>query len=375
MLPMAMAVDVVIVLDPLKILGQQFAQLGLGPYVELALLALAVGIERRIERPLGRGHFAGNEVQGLLHHLPVEHCAAGLIGLGIERYELGIVVEHLLEMGHLPDVVHRIAGKTTAHLVVDAPVGHFAQREVHMVHQLSVVGQMCLPQQKLVVARHRKLGRTVWAALHVVHVRQPGAHHICDHALAEHGFRLWRGNKVGLLHAVGELGGILQSLLGVGVPQAGHILNYAHPLFLGEIGAAIQRSSIGQGDAVERPTSTAGHQLHGSHVYLVHIGPFFSINFYIDEQAVHHLGHCLVLKALALHDVTPMAGAVADADEQQSVRVAGQLQRLITPRVPLHRVVGMLQQIGTRLVNEVVGVGMRPYGCCHARSLNCAARR
>ncbi len=278
-------------------------------------------------------------------------------------------------MGHLPYSVHRIAGKATAHLVVDASVGHFVQREVHMVHQLSVVGEMCLPQQKLVVARHRELGRTVGAALHVVHVGQPGAHHICDHALPEHGFGLWRGNKVRLLHAVGELGGILQGFFGVGVPQSGHILNYAHPLFLGEIGAAIQRAAIRQGDAVEGPASAAGHQLHGSHVYLVHIGPFFSIYLYIDKQAVHHLGHCLVLKALALHDVTPVAGAIADADEQQSVRVAGQLQSLIAPRVPLHRVVGMLQQIGTRLVNEVVGVGMRPYRCCHARSLNCAARR
>ena len=57
----------------------------------------------------------------------------------------------------------------------------------------------------------------------------------------------------------------------------------------------------------------------------------------------------LVLERLALHHVAPVAGGVADAEEDGLVLGAGLLQGLRPPGVPVHRVVGVLQQVRARL--------------------------
>ncbi len=48
-------------------------------------------------------------------------------GPEIDPGQLGVVVQHLLEMGDQPLVVDRVPGESAAELVVDAAVGHFAQ--------------------------------------------------------------------------------------------------------------------------------------------------------------------------------------------------------------------------------------------------------
>src|SRR5699024_8423417 len=77
-----------------------------------------------------------------------------------------------------------------------------------------------------------------------------------------------------------------------------------------------------------------------------------------DEPLVHHLGHGGILEGLALHDVAPVTGRVADRDEQRAVELAGERQGLLAPRPPLHRVVLVLQQVRRRLLGERVGHGV-----------------
>ena len=48
------------------------------------------------------------------------------------------------------------------------------------------------------------------------------------------------------------------------------------------------------------------------HVDLIDVGAFLAIHFDVDEEIVHHLRGCRVLEALVRHDVTPMAGGIAD---------------------------------------------------------------
>jgi len=76
-------------------------------------------------------------------------------------------------------------------------------------------------------------------------------------------------------------------------------------------------------------------------------------------MVVHSFGHLVVLKALALHHVAPVARTVANADQQRAVGFLGQPQRLGSPGQPLHRVVGMLQQVGAALVDKCVGSVVR----------------
>ena len=72
-------------------------------------------------------HLAHYIVQRLFDHAPEEGIAFELPGLQIGRRELGLVVEHLLEMRHEPLRVDAIAMKAAACMVVNAAHGHMAQ--------------------------------------------------------------------------------------------------------------------------------------------------------------------------------------------------------------------------------------------------------
>ena len=84
----------------------------------------------------------------------------------------------------------------------------------------------------------------------------------------------------------------------------------------------------------------------------------------------------LVLERLALHHVAPVAGRVADREEDRLVLRPGLLQRLLAPGIPVHRVVGVLQQVGAGRRRQSVGVFRRGL-VAHTRQHipECAARR
>src|SRR5207245_7689071 len=57
---------------------------------------------------------------------------------------------------------------------------------------------------------------------------------------------------------------------------------------------------------------------------------------------------------LAGHHMTPVTGAVADAEQDRFVLLARAGQRLRAPRIPVDRILRMLQQIRTGLLREAV---------------------
>ena len=64
----------------------------------------------------------------------------------------------------------------------------------------------------------------------------------------------------------------------------------------------------------------------------------------------------LVLEGLALHDVAPMARRVADREEDRLVLAACFFESFRAPGIPVHGIVGVLQQVGTLLVSKSIGV-------------------
>ena len=114
----------------LRVLGRERgAELRRGPEKEAALLPLALGVGGGVEAALGGGQIPQHEVQGAARH-PLQLRVAGESpGGGIDPRELGLVVEHLLEVGHQPVVVDGITVEAAPHLVVDAAPGHGAQGE------------------------------------------------------------------------------------------------------------------------------------------------------------------------------------------------------------------------------------------------------
>ena len=86
-------------------------------------------------------------------------------------------------------------------------------------------------------------------------------------------------------------------------------------------------------------------------------GPFLAVYLHVDEKLVHHgRGRRRSLKRFMRHDVAPVAGRVADGQEDGLVLAAGLGERFLAPWMPLDRVARVLQQVG-RLSRRAKRVG------------------
>jgi hypothetical protein len=63
-----------------------------------------------------------------------------------------------------------------------------------------------------------------------------------------------------------------------------------------------------------------------------------------------------VLKTFAFHDVAPVAGRIADAQENRLVFRARLFKRVVVPREPVHGIVRVLQKIRRFFLREAVCV-------------------
>ena len=122
-----------------------------------------------------------------------------------------------------------------------------------------------------------------------------------------------------------------------------------------EIGPAEEGRSIGEQEDGHRPPAGAGHSLDRAHVDLLEIGSLLAVDLDADEESVHQLGRRRVLERFAGHDVAPVAGAVADAQEDGTVLGPRPFQRIRAPGVPVDRVGGVFEEVGARLCCQPVG--------------------
>ena len=123
-----------------------------------------------------------------------------------------------------------------------------------------------------------------------------------------------------------------------------------------KIGAAVKRLALRGKENGHGPAAAAREHLHRIHVDFIEIGPLLAIDFDIDEEIVHEGGDLFVFERLTFHHVTPVTGGITDAQEDWSVFAFGFAESLVTPRVPIHWIVGVLKQIGACLMNKVIGV-------------------
>ena len=92
---------------------------------------------------------------------------------------------------------------------------------------------------------------------------------------------------------------------------------------VGEVGAAEERPPVGRQEDAHGPAAAPGHGLHGVHVDAVEVGALLAVDLDGDEVLVEVGGGGLVLERLALHDVAPVAGGVADGQEDGPVGSCG----------------------------------------------------
>ena len=86
-----------------------------------------------------------------------------------------------------------------------------------------------------------------------------------------------------------------------------------------EIGAAPERLALRRAEHGERPAALLAHDLQRLHVDRVDIGPLLAVDLDVDEQRVHHRRDLGRFEALVRHDVAPVAGGVADREQDRPV--------------------------------------------------------
>ena len=366
-LEVAGAGDLVGAAEHRRVLGpQHLLDVDRGPDVELAFLALGVGVLGRVQPARGALHLALEPGHGLLDHLPVARLAGHGEGVAVDRQQLAVVVQHLLEVRHAPLAIDGVAREAAAQVIVDAAGGHALALQQERLARRGAERQAPGPPQEIVARRRRELGSGAEAALvRVAHLRQgpPGAD---QQGLVERdpgrpavtgaavGQRLL-GRAPGVLVEVAEplehRAGVVPDLLALVAPDSRHGLEHPREprpavLVLGrKVGAQVERRALGIAERAERPAAALAGHVDRVHVDRVDVGALLAVDLHVHEQRVHQRGDLRVLERLVRHHVAPVARRIADRHEHRLVLGPGPLERLRPPRVPVDRVVHVLAQV------------------------------
>jgi hypothetical protein len=218
-------------------------------------------------------------------------------------------------------------------------------------------GSLVVAEQELQGHRRGELGRAAEAPVNPVEGPLQADHRGGGHVVGVDpaGPGAERGHRGGVL----QQGGadlprlLLDPLLAPppGVRDRGHHLHEPGPR---EVGAAQERVAVRRHEHGHRPAALPGHRLGGRHVHRVDVGPFLPVHLDRDQAVVDQLGGVRVLEGLVRHHVAPVAGGVADRQHHRHVAPPGLRQRLPRPGPPVHRIVGVLQQVGARRVLQPV---------------------
>jgi hypothetical protein len=337
-------------LEPLR--RERLAQLLRGPDVEAPLLALGVGVECRLEPALGAAHLTQRPLESLLADSAPALVAEVLPAVQVGAGQQGVVVEHLLEVRDEPLPVDRVAREAASDLVVDPTGSHPVERDLGDIVRRS-------REQQLERRGGRELrGPAKAAGLHVGHPPQPDRRRL--ESLARQGLvgGLQPRDRPELL---ADVCGRVADPVALRLPRLRHRLHHhpeaRHPLAFGwgEVGAAVEGDAVGVEEGGQRPAPVPGHPLDRLHVDRVDVRSFLAVDLDRDEMLVHEGGGLVVLERLALHHVAPVAGRVADREQDRAVAVSGTPLRLFAPGQPVDRVLGVLEEVGTGLLGEGVG--------------------
>src|SRR6266480_7181664 len=125
-----------------------------------------------------------------------------------------------------------------------------------------------------------------------------------------------------------------------------------------EIGTSVEWATVGSKEDGHGPATLLCKGLHGLHIDFVYIWSFFTIYFNRDKMLIHEASDVFILEGFALHDMAPVAGRVANTEQDGFVLLLRLLQGFFAPWVPIYGVVRVLQEVWACLVDEPVGMFM-----------------
>jgi hypothetical protein len=95
--------------------------------------------------------------------------------------------------------------------------------------------------------------------------------------------------------------------------------------------------------------------LADGHVDVIDVRALFPINLDGNEMFVEESRHILIFKRLVLHHMTPVACGIPHREKNRLILAAGLLESLLSPRMPVHWIMRVLQEIRALFVNESIG--------------------
>ena len=279
----------------------------------------------------------------------VEHVG----GVEVELREQRVVVEHLLEVRHRPAGVGHVAEEPPADLVAKPQRRHRPEREAQESRErVDRLSSLRVEEQRELRGGWKLLLLAEPAREPVGHLRGLLRERIAQraHAGGVHGFR--RGPATGAFEHVGDSARRRRERVAVDLPSAHDLLEQPLEVCGGQVGEPEQRDPVRGEHDVERPAGVAQRGLHEPQELRVERRIELAIDLHGDEVRVELCRRIAVGEALALHHVAPVAGEVADGDEDQPVLGAGLRDELRAPLLPVHRIARVQPQVGRCGVRE-----------------------
>ena len=358
--------------SPTVRLSEHLHQLGGRPGIGQPFDALGVGVQGGREGTLLGAEVAQDRSARLLGDRTTQRYAGRAPPVHISPRQQGVVVEHLLEVRDHPAGVHGIPVEATPDLVVHPPASHRLEGGRCHLQGCRAPSPPVVAQEELQHHRGRELRCPTEAAVAPVETgTQP------DHRGVQGAGHDGRGRqgRHGSGHGGDQPGGGRVDLVAATRPRVGSDPQQIQQRVARQVGAAPERLAGRREQHGHRPAAAAGQGSGGCHVDGVDVGSFLTVDLDRDKSRLQGCRHRLVLEGLVRHDVAPVAGGVADRQEDRPVESAGQRERFRSPFPPVHRVVGMLSQVGALGLGQTVAhrVAFRVTGSSRGTSA-CSAR-
>ena len=232
--------------------------------------------------------------------------------------------------------------------VVHPALGHLVQRGRDHRQRFRIAAQVHA-QKELERGGRRELGRAAEPSPLHVELCFESAQRLPQEALGQGLSR--RRKLAGLAHRVDEcrslLGHVSPALLVRIRDRDQHLLEAREPVpRLGRVVRAAEEGlALRREEDRHRPAAVPGQRDDRVHVERVDVGPLLAVDLDAHEALVHERRGLVVLEGLVRHDVAPVAGGVADREEHRLVLGARLREGVLAPGVPVHRVVGVLQEV------------------------------
>jgi hypothetical protein len=273
-------------------------------------------------------------------------------------------------MRNRPAPVDAVAVEAAAQLVEQAAFGHARQRQRRHVQRLQVrrvlrrarvpVPQCALQQRGVREFRRRTeaapLGIEAALELHAAVAQRCGIERLRTHGRG----RLQLAQR---MHHCASRGTQIRFVIAVVV---GHVVEqrtegrHAVARHRRKVRAAEERALVVMHqEHRQRPAAAASREhLVRQLVETVEVRSFLAVHLDVDEARVHQRRGCFVLERLVRHDMAPVAGRIADRQQDRPALTARERQRCLAPGVPVDRIGGVLAQVGAGFRGEAVAVGV-----------------